>query len=165
MKKIISLLLISPIIYSSFVVAGVPIPDIRASMIEFKRIHEFPKLDKSKLAIGRDQNFDGVRDDIGAYITGRDLTGEQREFLYQTAAVYQKMVEYGLSPNDNPVEIGYKYNLLMTCAGSIDESFDPAKEAEYLFAFTFNTDQRFEAFKKFDDDERSINPKYSIKCN
>lgn len=145
--------------------AALNIPNIPADMDQFRKLHTWPKLDKTSNAIGLDDDLNEVRDDIGQYIESRELTQDQEEFLLNVAAVYQKMVAHGVRGTLDPVAITARYHRTMACPGNIG-SLDPQVESRYLFAFTFNTESRMEAFLKFDSDERKIHPTYAnIDCS
>lgn len=161
MKKTLLAGLLATISMSAL--AEVPMPDIKESMTEFMASRPIPSLDKSKSLLGPDKDKNHIRDDIDQYLNSRQFTPEQLDYLKRVAVIYQLISGYGTEPGPDAVQITHRYAQTTSCSG-VFEGFDQEKEGQYLFAFTFNTDQRIGAYRKFSEDERTINATYSVQC-
>lgn len=101
--------------------------------------------DQQSQVQGKDQDDDGVRDDIQAVISHLPDSSEQKQAMAQTHKALVKMMEAGsgneVSPNDAAASLGRAQNCLFSVYGP--NLFQ--QRWEMIRADTFNTDARIRA--------------------
>ncbi|MDR0580050.1 MAG: hypothetical protein LBG21_05550 [Campylobacteraceae bacterium] len=111
-----------------------------------------PKLDRSSSIAGPDENNNGVRDDIEAYITKNYPDEKQKKALFQAAITMQSMM---LANITDPMSIKEAIIKLSRSSNCIVNVFDITKGAEgsgvyeKIEAMSVNTKARLQAYINF----------------
>ncbi|EKO3816423.1 chromosome partitioning protein ParA [Vibrio harveyi] len=109
-------------------------------------------LDRSDSLTGRDENKDGIRDDIEAFINALEVSEPVRNALKQDARQTQKNLYYDWSEKteaniDKAMAIGDEYDKVIACKDfvgiPVDDSIDTSKT---ITALTYNTKARTMAY-------------------
>ena len=104
----------------------------------------YPKLDRSTDLKGPDQNLNGVRDDIEAWINTQPITEVQKKAAIQTAQALQNALLVDLTDKVALQAVGDSFMASTSCLGDMfmpnrDESYKVSSKIE---AITFNTKER-----------------------
>ncbi|HRH06420.1 MAG TPA: hypothetical protein PK702_11415 [Burkholderiaceae bacterium] len=103
----------------------------------------YPKLDRSTDLKGPDQNLNGVRDDVEAWINAQPITDIQKKALMQEAEVLQKTLSVDLTNKAAVIALDNESMASTKCVGS---AFSPRQNGYNLMdkvkAITFNTKER-----------------------
>lgn len=104
----------------------------------------YPKLDRSTDLKGPDQNLNGVRDDVEAWINAQPITDVQKRAVLQIAETFQKTLFVDLTDKVALQADGDAYSAAENC---LYESFmrDTATKRKFtnkIEANTFNTKER-----------------------
>ena len=108
--------------------------------------------DRSDDLRGSDQNGDGLRDDIEAYIDALDNTDEQKQALRQHALALSKAVVLGAEGDSSDGELRAatrKIGDASSCLYSVYGVSDASSLAGELEKRVANTKERFQAYDKF----------------
>ncbi|EIA1553608.1 chromosome partitioning protein ParA [Vibrio parahaemolyticus] len=109
-------------------------------------------LDRSDSLTGRDENKDGIRDDIEAFINALEVSEPVRDALKQNARYSQKNLYYDWSEKTEAniykaMKIGFEYEKVIACKDfvgiPVDDSIDTSKT---IRALTYNTKARTIAY-------------------
>ncbi|EGU29091.1 hypothetical protein [Vibrio scophthalmi] len=109
-------------------------------------------LDRSDSIIGPDENNDGIRDDIEAFINALEITEPIRNVLKQNARYQQENLNYDFSDKSDANariawEISRKYDKVIACKAflgiSVDDIIDTSRT---IVALTYNTKARTIAY-------------------
>lgn len=109
-------------------------------------------LDRSESLIGPDENNDGIRDDIEAFINALEVTEPIRNVLKQNARYQQENLNYDFSDQSDAnariaLEISRKYDKVIACKAflgmSVDDIIDTSRT---IVALTYNTKARTMAY-------------------
>ncbi|OOE73816.1 chromosome partitioning protein ParA [Salinivibrio sp. ML290] len=112
-------------------------------------------IDRSDSVAGRDENGDGIRDDIEAFLNALEVKEPVRNALKQDARQAQKNLYYDFSQDTHAnrkkaFEISEEYNKVLACKGfvgiSVDDSIDTSETIESL---TYNTKKRTMAYLEY----------------
>ena len=104
----------------------------------------YPKLDRSTDLKGPDQNLNGVRDDVEAWINAQPITDVQKKAAIQNAEAFQKTLFVDLADKAALQVVG---DGLMASTFCLADVYEPKMEegfklASKIEALTFNTKQR-----------------------
>ncbi|MBL4831064.1 MAG: chromosome partitioning protein ParA [Aliivibrio sp.] len=111
-----------------------------------------PMLDRSDSLTGPDDNSDGIRDDIEAFINALEVTEPERNALKQDARQTQENLYYDFSvkTDENEVkaiEIARKYERVVACKDFVGMSIDDLiNTSRTVVALTYNTKARTMAY-------------------
>ncbi len=114
---------------------------------------QLAKLDRSDSILGTDQNNNGIRDDIDAYIQ-KTYTNEEAKAVNQLAKVLQDSLTVDLEDGIKLQDTGNEYMRSVSC---IHEKFEDGVDANgvsvtnEILAMTTNTKQRLTAYISFSD--------------
>ena len=119
-------------------------PTLAQQIKTFEASGALPKLDVSKDIKGTDQNQNGVRDDIDAWISTLPITDVQKKAATQKAEVFQKTLFVDLT---DKVALQVVGDGLMASTFCLADVYEPKMEegfklASKIEALTFNTKQR-----------------------
>ena len=99
----------------------------------------YPKLDRSTDLKGPDQNLNGVRDDVEAWINAQPITDIQKKALMQKAEVYQKTLSVDLTNKAAVIALDSESMASTSCVGDLFARYDLMDKVK---AITFNTKER-----------------------
>ncbi|ELE7130636.1 chromosome partitioning protein ParA [Vibrio harveyi] len=109
-------------------------------------------LDRSDSLTGRDENKDGIRDDIEAFINALEVSEPVRNALKQDARQTQKNLYYDWSEKteaniDKAMAIGDEYDKVIACKDFVGIPVDDLIEtSKTIRALTYNTKARTMAY-------------------
>ncbi|KGY07801.1 hypothetical protein [Vibrio sinaloensis] len=109
-------------------------------------------LDRSDSLPGPDENDDGIRDDIEAFINALEVSEPVRNALKQDARQTQENLYYDFSEAtesniDKAYEISRKYDKVLACKDFIGMSVDDSiNTSETITSLTYNTKARTMAY-------------------
>jgi hypothetical protein len=121
-----------------------PTPTLALQIKALEDSGAYPKLDRSADLKGPDQNLNGVRDDIDAWISTLPITDVQKKAATQKAEVFQKTLFVDLT---DKVALQVVGDGLMASTFCLADVYEPKMEegfklASKIEALTFNTKQR-----------------------
>ena len=121
-----------------------PTPSLSQQIKALEDSGAYPKLDRSADLKGPDQNLNGVRDDIDAWISTLPITDVQKKAATQKAEVFQKTLFVDLT---DKVALQVVGDGLMASTFCLADVYEPKMEegfklASKIEALTFNTKQR-----------------------
>ena len=111
-----------------------------------------PILDRSDSLTGPDENADGIRDDIEAFIEALEVTEPVRKALKQDAKQTQENLYHDFSEKNDAnimkaLEIADKYNKVLACQRFIGIPVrDSTNTSRTIEALTYNTKSRTMAY-------------------
>jgi len=111
-----------------------------------------PTLDRSASLTGVDENNDGIRDDIEAFIDALEVSEPVRNVLKQDARQTQENLYYDFTENNNAnvgkaIEIANKYNKVIACKDYVGFDIDDLiNTSNTIVALTYNTKARTMAY-------------------
>ncbi|KXO13126.1 UPF0325 protein YaeH [Moritella sp. JT01] len=111
-----------------------------------------PILDRSDSLTGPDENADGIRDDVEAFIDALEVTEPVRKALKQDAKFMQENLHYDFSEkNDTNIvkalEIANKHNKVIACKRFVGIPVrDRTNTSRTIEALTYNTKSRTMAY-------------------
>lgn len=114
-----------------------------------------PTLDRSASLTGVDENSDGIRDDIEAFIDALEVSEPVRNVLKQDARQTQENLYYDFTENNNTnvdkaIEIANKYNKVIACKDYVGFDIDDLiNTSNTIVALTYNTKARTMAYLAF----------------
>ena len=109
-------------------------------------------LDRSDSIIGPDENNDGIRDDIEAFINALEITEPIRNVLKQNARYQQENLNYDFSDKSDANArkawgISRKYDKVIACKAFLEISVDDIIDtSRTIVALTYNTKARTIAY-------------------
>ncbi|MGF1837873.1 chromosome partitioning protein ParA [Vibrio atlanticus] len=117
---------------------------------QFRLLYERfePMLDRSDFLTGTDENNDGIRDDIEAFIDALEVTEPVRKALKQEARQAQESLYHDWSEKNNAnikkaLAISHKYNKILACKKfvgiDVDDNINTGRTVDVL---TYNTKAR-----------------------
>lgn len=127
-----------------------PIKNISEAIKRLEDLGEIPKLNKDKDIAGPDENGNGVRDDLDAYVASLPDKEEQKKAAIQYLAAYQYAITIDF---ENSQEVDDAITKTMDATSCIFERYgadEAMKITKNLETYLFNTRARFEAEQMFD---------------
>jgi hypothetical protein len=113
----------------------------------------WPRLDRSDSLTGPDENSNGVRDDIEAYIEKTYVVEKERKAVMQIARAFQGSFSADMSKNANVQKEAIRKSKAMDCLFATLKSGKDGKRFEEAWngikAMTYNTKPRFEYYVKY----------------
>ena len=111
--------------------------DLRSEVKDMQARGKLPKIDVSKDIKGSDQNQNGVRDDIEAWIATQPMTEKQKRAAMFEAAVFQKMLLVDLTDKAEIRKLEDESMIATKCLGDAynpnrDESYKISKQIEAM---------------------------------
>ncbi|WP_340642562.1 chromosome partitioning protein ParA [Photobacterium damselae] len=112
-------------------------------------------LDRSESLTGPDENNDGIRDDIGAFIDALEVTEPVRNALKQNARYTQENLYHDWSEKTEAnivkaMRMGDKYNKVIACKKFVGIDVDDRiNTSNTITALTYNTKARTMAYLKY----------------
>lgn len=126
-----------------------PIKNISEAIKRLEELGEIPKLNKDKDVAGPDENGNGVRDDLDAYVASLPDTEIQKSAMLQMFAA----LRYGLLvdvEDQKAVELGVSKS--MDAVSCMFDRYGPEiadKKIKIIRSYAINTRSRFEANNRF----------------
>ncbi|MFA0309507.1 chromosome partitioning protein ParA [Vibrio splendidus] len=111
-----------------------------------------PMLDRSDSLTGTDENNDGIRDDIEAFIDALEVTEPVRKSLKQNARYTQENLYHDFSQKTHAnikkaLEISYKYDEVLACEEFVGIDIDDGiNTSNTITSLTYNTKARTMAY-------------------
>lgn len=123
---------------------GTPAPTLAEQIKALEDSGELTKLDRSSDIRGPDANYNGIRDDIDAWIAALPVTDVQKKAVEQAARVRQSELLVELS---NEAELNRLGDLSMSSVACLADVFMPEYQKGFdlsskVVAMTANTKQR-----------------------
>ncbi|HMS26362.1 MAG TPA: hypothetical protein PKC80_03210 [Burkholderiaceae bacterium] len=117
-----------------------PLPadmDLRGEVKDMQARGKLPKIDVSKDIKGADQNLNGVRDDMEAWIAAQPMTDQQKSSAMLKAAAFQKTLLVDLNDKVALQKLEDELMLATKCLGDAynpnrDESYKISKQMEAM---------------------------------
>ncbi|WP_340642597.1 chromosome partitioning protein ParA [Photobacterium damselae] len=112
-------------------------------------------LDRSESLTGPDENNDGIRDDIGAFIDALEVEEPVRNALKQEARYFQNNLKYDWSENtdaniDKAMAMGGEFLKVIACQDFVGIDIDDLINiSNTITALTYNTKARTMAYLKY----------------
>ena len=116
-----------------------PTPTLVGQIKTLEDSGAYPKLDRSTDLKGPDQNLNGVRDDVEAWINAQPITDIQKKALMQKAEVYQKTLSVDLTNKAAVIALDSESMASTSCVGDLFARYDLMDKVK---AITFNTKER-----------------------
>jgi len=121
-----------------------PTPTLAQQIKALEDSGAYPKLDRSTDLKGPDQNLNGVRDDVEAWINAQPITDVQKKAAMQDAEVFQRTLLVDLTDKAALQSVGDAMAAATVCTSEV---FKSNSNAGYMLsnkieAITFNTKER-----------------------
>ena len=121
-----------------------PTPSLAEQIKTLEDTGAYPKLDRSTDLKGPDQNLNGVRDDVEAWINAQPITDVQKKAAIQKAEAFQKTLSVDLADKVALQAVGDASSAASNCTFEAYQR-DTAVERKLINkieAITFNTKER-----------------------
>ncbi len=121
-----------------------PTPTLAQQIKTFEGSGAYPKLDQSNSIKGPDQNLNGVRDDIDAWIAAQPITEQQKRASTQLAAILQKNLSVDLNDKVALQAMGDEGMLASACLfdAYLPNYEESTKMSRKIESMTANTRER-----------------------
>lgn len=130
-------------------------PSAAEILADLENRGRIPKLDRSDSLEGPDQDNNGIRDDIDAYIAKHYPAPPQRKAAEQFARAMQEAVTTGSTSVDTAKAVVRRSSAAISCLfdrfNSANGDKDPTAVGEELISITTNTKKRLKAYLAYSE--------------
>jgi len=124
---------------------------VAAALARLEATQQIPSLDRTASLLGRDNDGNGVRDDLDSYIQGLPDTTPQKSALRQTSKAISRAMQAGVA-NATPSELREVSTTIARAVHCVWHQYDSAIAGGKVTAIqklTVNTPERFNAYELY----------------